>query len=151
MRTVWRPVRRLPDGDNRSIKDPADRRDSQRNRLGAYCLFDQYTDVAGRSFAIRDVNRPGDLAGDCLHHRGGQTGTAWFVDLIRTDTGIVRNVIVLLKGRLPRLATGRLAQHHLFDCAHRYGAILGAGIAGLACLERAHRGCQEVAGMVNSY
>lgn len=150
MRAVWRPVGRLPDGDNRSIEDPAGRRDSQRNRLGAYCLFDQYTDDVGRSFVIRNVNRPGDLAGDCLHHRGGQTGTAWLIDLIRTDTGVIRNVIILLKRRLPGLALGRLAEHHLFDCAHHYGAALGAGIAHLACLERAHRRRQKVARMVNS-
>lgn len=139
MRAIWRPIGRIPDGDDRSIEDSADRRDSQRDRLGTYCLFEQYTDVAGRSFAIRDVNRPGDLAGDCLYHRGGETGTARLIDLVRADVGVVRNVTVLLKRRLLGLATGRLAQHHLFDCARHYGAVLGARITCLARLERAHR------------
>lgn len=139
MRAVWRLVGRLPDGDDRSIEDSTDRRDPQRDRLDTYCLFEQYTDVASRSFAIRNVDRPGDLASDCLYHRGGQTGTARLIDLVWADIGVVRNATVLLKGRLLGLAISRLAQHHLLDCARHHGAVLGARIARLARLKRAHR------------
>jgi len=149
LRADWRHVGRLPDGISRSNKDPANRRDSECDRLDIDRHGAEYTDVVSRSFALRDGDRYGDLAGNRVHHRGCQAGVARLPDLDRTDPSVVRNGTVLRERFLPALATGCLAQYHLRDRARYPGAIFGAGIARLARLEEPHRRGQESPGTVN--
>lgn len=149
-RADWCLIRGLPDGDAWSTENPANRRDSLGDRLDSHRHVDEHTDVAVRSFANRDGDRPSDLASNRLHHRGGQAGTARLLDLIWTDAGVVRHGAVLLKGLLLTMGHRRLAQPHLLHRAHHAGAAVCAGVACLARLEGPHQRRQEVSGMVNS-
>lgn len=109
MRADRRSIGRLSDGNGRSTANLADRGDSLHLWLGPHRSLDQFADAVGRSFVVRTCDRPGNLARNRLHHRGGQAGAAWLHDFIRTDVGVVRNGAVLLKRCLSTLANGRLA------------------------------------------
>lgn len=132
-----------------SIENSADRFDPLRDRLDPHRAVDEYTDAAGRSFVNRTGDRPGDLASDRLHHRGSQARTPRFLDLIRTDAGVIRHGAVLREGHVFTMGDRCLHQPHLVSRAHLAGAAVCARITRLARLEGPLRGCQEVSGMVN--
>lgn len=150
MRAARRCLGGLPDGDGRSTENSADRLNTLRGGLDPHRSLDECADATGRSPFSRTSDRPSKLTSDRLHHRSGQARTTRLHDLLRTNAGIVRNGALVLERRLPGLAAGRLAQHHLRGCTSDPGGALGTGVAGLARLEGTHRRCQEVPGQVNS-
>lgn len=139
MRADRRSLGRPPDGDGRSIENFADRLYTLRGRLDPHRSLDERADAIGRSSFNRTSDRPSNLTGDRLHHGSGQAGIARLHDLLRTDVGVVRYGDLVFERRLPGLAAGGLAQHHLRGCTGALGAGLGAGVAGLARLEGTHR------------
>lgn len=149
MRADRRPFGWLPDGDGRSIENSADRLDTMCGGLDPHRSLDERADATGRSSVSRISDRSSNLTGDRLHHRSGQAGITRLYDLFRTDVGVIWNGNLVLERRLPGLAAGRVAQHHLRDRTGDPGAVLGAGVAGLARLEGTHRRSQKIPGTVN--